>query len=133
MGQKVNPIGLRLGINRTWDSRWYADGDTYAEQLHQDLGLRKYLNQRLSGAGVSRILLERPAKRIFLVPSHRQSDHGTLPCPLPAHLAHRKVEAVSQPPGDRPNHAALRLQRLRLMHMNLDHRRPNNHPAPVHP
>jgi small subunit ribosomal protein S3 len=63
MGQKVNPIGLRLGINRTWDSRWYADGKMYADQLHQDLGLRRYLNDRLSGAGVSRILIERPAKK----------------------------------------------------------------------
>ncbi len=63
MGQKVNPIGLRLGINRTWDSRWYADGDAYAVQLHQDLGLRKYLADRLTGAGVSRILIERPAKK----------------------------------------------------------------------
>ena len=63
MGQKVNPIGLRLGINRTWDSRWYADGPTYADQLHQDLELREYLKDRLSGAGVARILIERPAKK----------------------------------------------------------------------
>ncbi|MCZ6604628.1 MAG: 30S ribosomal protein S3 [Alphaproteobacteria bacterium] len=63
MGQKVNPIGLRLGINRTWDSRWYADGPTYADQLHQDLELREYLHDRLSGAGVARILIERPAKK----------------------------------------------------------------------
>ena len=63
MGQKVNPIGLRLGINRTWDSRWYADGATYADQLHQDLELRAYLNKRLAGAGVSRVLIERPAKK----------------------------------------------------------------------
>lgn len=63
MGQKVNPISLRLGINRTWDSRWYAEGNVYADQLHQDLGLRKYLTDRLAGAGVSRILIERPAKK----------------------------------------------------------------------
>ena len=63
MGQKVNPISLRLGINRTWDSRWYADGPSYADQLHQDLGLRKFLATRLAGAGVSRILIERPAKK----------------------------------------------------------------------
>jgi small subunit ribosomal protein S3 len=62
MGQKVNPIGLRLGINRTWDSRWFADAG-YAALLHQDLQLRKYLNERLTQAGVSRIVIERPAKK----------------------------------------------------------------------
>jgi small subunit ribosomal protein S3 len=62
MGQKVNPIGLRLGVNRTWDSRWYAD-DQYANLLHEDLKLRDYLFTRLSQAGLSRIVIERPAKR----------------------------------------------------------------------
>ncbi len=62
MGQKVNPIGLRLGINRTWDSRWYADSD-YANQLHQDLELRRFLKKRLAQAGVSRIVIERLAKK----------------------------------------------------------------------
>ncbi|HJO97410.1 MAG TPA: 30S ribosomal protein S3, partial [Rhodospirillales bacterium] len=58
MGQKVNPIGFRLGINRTWDSRWYAE-DGYAELLHEDLKIREFLRQRLSQAGVSRIVIER--------------------------------------------------------------------------
>ena len=62
MGQKVNPIGLRLGINRTWDSRWYAD-ENYAELLHEDLNIRGMLKKRLSQAGVSRIIIERPAKK----------------------------------------------------------------------
>jgi small subunit ribosomal protein S3 len=62
MGQKVNPTGLRLGINRTWDSRWFADKE-YATLLHEDLELRKYLEKRLQQAGVSRIVIERPAKR----------------------------------------------------------------------
>jgi small subunit ribosomal protein S3 len=62
MGQKVNPIGLRLGINRTWDSRWFAD-DNYADLLHEDLRIRKYLRKRLQQAGVSRIVIERPAKK----------------------------------------------------------------------
>src|SRR3546814_10555423 len=62
MGQKVNPIGLRLGINRTWDSRWFAD-DSYADLLHEDLRIRKYLRGRLQQAGVSRIVIERPAKK----------------------------------------------------------------------
>jgi small subunit ribosomal protein S3 len=62
MGQKVNPIGLRLGINRTWDSRWYADGD-YAKMLHEDIRLRKFLSDRLQQAGVAKIVIERPAKK----------------------------------------------------------------------
>ena len=62
MGQKVNPIGFRLGINRTWDSRWYADKQ-YGELLHEDIKLREYLFSRLSQAGVSRIVVERPAKK----------------------------------------------------------------------
>jgi small subunit ribosomal protein S3 len=62
MGQKVNPIGLRLGINRTWDSRWFADGD-YARMLHDDLKLRDALRERLKSAGVSRVIIERPAKK----------------------------------------------------------------------
>ena len=62
MGQKVNPIGLRVGINRTWDSRWYASKD-YAVLLHEDMRLRRYLDERLGQAGVSRIVIERPAKR----------------------------------------------------------------------
>ncbi len=63
MGQKVNPIGLRLGINRTWDSRWYADGHNYADLLHEDLGIRKFLHGRLQQSGVSRIVIERPSKK----------------------------------------------------------------------
>ena len=62
MGQKVNPIGLRVGINRTWDSRWYASRD-FANLLHEDLKLKKYLTERLGQAGVSRIVIERPAKK----------------------------------------------------------------------
>ncbi len=62
MGQKVNPIGLRLGINRTWDSRWFADRD-YSRLLHEDLRLREFLHKRLAQAGVSKIVIERPAKR----------------------------------------------------------------------
>jgi small subunit ribosomal protein S3 len=62
MGHKVNPIGLRLGINRTWDSRWYADSG-YGDMLHEDLEIRKALRKRLQQAGVSRIVIERPAKK----------------------------------------------------------------------
>ena len=62
MGHKVNPVGFRLGINRTWDSRWFSD-DKYGDLLYEDIRLRNYLFDRLSQAGVSRVVIERPAKR----------------------------------------------------------------------
>ena len=63
MGQKVNPVGLRLGINRTWDSRWFADGRDYGRLLHEDVKVRRELKKRLYQAGVSRIVIERPHKK----------------------------------------------------------------------
>jgi small subunit ribosomal protein S3 len=63
MGQKVNPIGLRLGVNRTWDSRWYARKKDYGNLLLEDLKLREFLEKRLLQAGVSRIVVERPSKK----------------------------------------------------------------------
>jgi len=63
MGQKVNPIGFRLGINRTWDSRWYAVGEQYGMLLHEDIAIRKMLNTTLKQAGISRIVIERPHKK----------------------------------------------------------------------
>ncbi|HET7237801.1 MAG TPA: 30S ribosomal protein S3 [Terrimicrobiaceae bacterium] len=62
MGQKVHPIGFRLGIIRTWDSKWYAEGD-YARLLHEDIKLRAYLKKRLYHAGISKIELERAASK----------------------------------------------------------------------
>ncbi len=62
MGQKVNPIGLRLGVNRTWDSRWFADGN-YAELLHEDIRIREHLRKKLAQAGISKVVVERPAKK----------------------------------------------------------------------
>lgn len=63
MGQKVNPVGLRLGINRTWDSRWFAKKADYGQLLHEDIKIRKQLKKRLYQAGVSRIIIERPHKK----------------------------------------------------------------------
>jgi len=62
MGHKTNPIGFRLGITRTWDSRWYA-GKDYAKLLHDDIKLRAHLRAKLSQAGVSKVVIERPAKK----------------------------------------------------------------------
>ena len=63
MGQKVNPIGMRVGIIRDWESKWYADKD-YAELLHEDLKVREYITKRLSDASVSKVEIERAANRI---------------------------------------------------------------------
>jgi small subunit ribosomal protein S3 len=66
MGQKVNPIGLRLGINKTWDSRWFAKNADFADKLHEDLKIRAYLKKTLNAAGVSKIVIERPAKKAII-------------------------------------------------------------------
>lgn len=63
MGQKTNPIGLRLGINRNWDSVWF-DEKNYAAKLHEDIVLRNYINKRLSHASISRIEISRTPKRV---------------------------------------------------------------------
>lgn len=62
MGQKVNPIGFRLGVIKTWDSKWYAEAD-YAKHLHEDLAIRKFLKKRLYNSGVSKIEIERAANK----------------------------------------------------------------------
>jgi len=63
MGQKINPIGLRLGVNRTWDSRWYANSGEYGMLLQEDLKIRGFLKDKLSQAGVSKVVIERPHRR----------------------------------------------------------------------
>ena len=63
MGQKVNPIGFRIGVYRDWDSRWFA-GKDYAKYLHQDFKIRKYIQETLTQAGISKIVIERPAKKV---------------------------------------------------------------------
>src|SRR5690606_18202550 len=63
MGQKVNPIGLRLGINRTWDSRWFANKGEYGRLVHEDMKIRKMLFKELKAAAVSKVVIERPHKK----------------------------------------------------------------------
>ncbi|MBW2369232.1 MAG: 30S ribosomal protein S3 [Deltaproteobacteria bacterium] len=65
MGQKVNPIGLRLGIVKTWESRWYAE-KKYSDYIFEDYNLRKFLKKKLAHAGISRIEIERSSKRVRL-------------------------------------------------------------------
>ena len=65
MGQKVNPIGLRLGITKTWESRWFAD-KKYSEYILEDFKIRKFIKKKLNHAGISKIEIERSAKRVRL-------------------------------------------------------------------
>jgi len=63
MGQKVNPVGLRLGINRTWDSRWFAGGAEYGKLLHEDMAIRAHIMKQQRQAGISKVVIERPHKK----------------------------------------------------------------------
>ena len=63
MGHKVNPIGMRLQINRTWDSRWYADTKDYGNLLLEDLKIREFVGEECKQAGISRVIIERPHKK----------------------------------------------------------------------
>ncbi|MCL6558684.1 MAG: KH domain-containing protein, partial [Firmicutes bacterium] len=63
MGQKVHPVGLRIGIIRDWESKWYG-GKDYADLLHEDIKIRKYIHRKLKGAGISKIEIERAANRL---------------------------------------------------------------------
>tara|TARA_Y100000590_G_C15569778_1_gene958081 strand:- start:163 stop:849 length:687 start_codon:yes stop_codon:yes gene_type:complete len=63
MGQKVHPIGIRLGITKEWSSKWYADSQNFADYIHQDYEIRNLLKKKLKEASVSRIQIDRPAKR----------------------------------------------------------------------
>jgi SSU ribosomal protein S3P len=65
LGQKVNPIGLRIGINKTWDSGWYSDRN-YAKFLHADLKIREYLKKKLYSAGISKINIGRKAEKLII-------------------------------------------------------------------
>ncbi len=66
MGQKINPIGLRIGINKDWDSKWYANKRNYAKMLHSDLAIRKVIESKLQDAGVSKVELQRNANQVTL-------------------------------------------------------------------
>jgi len=63
MGHKVNPIGMRLQVNRTWDSRWYADTKDYGDLLMEDIKIREFIKKECKQAGVSRVIIERPHKK----------------------------------------------------------------------
>jgi small subunit ribosomal protein S3 len=63
MGQKINPIGFRLGVNRTADSRWYANSRDFGNLLHEDIKIREYLKKELKQAGVAKVIIERPHKK----------------------------------------------------------------------
>ncbi|MBR4672393.1 MAG: 30S ribosomal protein S3 [Bacilli bacterium] len=67
MGQKVSPVGLRIGINRNWEANWYANNADFSKYLEKDLKIRKYLEKKLANAGVSTVEIERNAKRCEVI------------------------------------------------------------------
>ena len=62
MGQKIHPIGFRLSVKKDWSSKWFANTGTFAEQLHKDIEVRDFLKKKLANAGISKVIIERPAK-----------------------------------------------------------------------
>jgi small subunit ribosomal protein S3 len=99
MGQKVNPIGIRLGITREWDSRWYADSKNFPEFVNTDWKIREFIKQKLSDASVSKIQIERPARKA----------HITIHTARPGIVIGKKGEDIER----------LRLEIARMMDMPL--------------
>ena len=101
MGQKINPIGLRLGINRTWDSRWFAGKNEYAKLLHEDIRIREMLMKELKQAAVARIVIGRmdPTR----IPAFVESSRAILAARYAARVEsrQRRRAAASSPGGGR--------------------------------
>ena len=67
MGQKVSPVGLRMGINKTWESKWYAGNKDFSKYLNNDVKIRKFLSKKLKEAAVSSIIIERTTKKTEVI------------------------------------------------------------------
>ncbi|MEO1163982.1 MAG: KH domain-containing protein, partial [Chloroflexota bacterium] len=93
MGRKVNPVGMRLKINRDWESRWYAEGDKYVELLHEDRKVRTFVKKETERAGVSRIEIERQPSQLSI----------TVHTVRPGLIIGRKGETVKQLRSDLEN------------------------------
>ena len=100
MGQKVNPIGMRLQVNRTWDSRWFAESKDYGNLLLEDLKMREFIHKEAKQAGVSRVIIERPHKKCRVVLG--RGSHG-----FPQFGAMNKVVEARQQGGGHQQHDQL--------------------------
>ena len=96
MGHKVHPTGIRLGISKDWNSKWYAGKKEYAEYLASDLKVREMLRKKLAAAGISKILIERPSK------SARVTIHTARPGVVIGKRGHREAAQGSVRPDGRP-------------------------------
>ena len=67
MGQKTHPIGLRLGIIRSWNSRWYAPDRNFADLIHEDMMIKRYISKRLDNAGIAKVMIARAPKRVTVI------------------------------------------------------------------
>jgi small subunit ribosomal protein S3 len=104
MGQKVNPIGIRLGITREWTSKWYANSQVFPEYIAQDFRLREFLRKKLKDASVSRIHIERPAKKA----------HITIHTARPGIVIGKKGEDIEKLRGEVAKLLSMPLQDVRL-------------------
>ncbi len=104
MGQKVHPIGIRLGITKDWSSKWYADSKTYADHVHTDYQIRSFLKKRLSQASVSRIQIERPAGKA----------HITIHTARPGIVIGKKGEDIEKLRGEVARMMEMPLQDVRI-------------------
>jgi small subunit ribosomal protein S3 len=104
MGQKVNPIGMRLGITRDWTSKWYAHSKNFAEYVHTDFTVREFLKKRLADASVSRIHIERAARRVNI----------TIHTARPGIVIGKKGEDIEKVRGEVARRMQLPLQDVRL-------------------
>ncbi|MBT8141696.1 MAG: 30S ribosomal protein S3 [Gammaproteobacteria bacterium] len=100
MGQKVHPVGIRLGITRDWSSKWYANSEDYAKYVHADHKVREFLKKKLSQASVSFIQIERPAKKL----------HVTIHTARPGIVIGKKGEDIERLRGE--------VAKLTKMHIN---------------
>jgi small subunit ribosomal protein S3 len=104
MGQKVHPIGIRLGITKEWTSKWYADSRTFPDYVEQDHRVRKFLKEKLKEASVSRIHIERPAKRANI----------TIHTARPGIVIGKKGEDIEKVRGEVAQLLGMQLQDVRI-------------------
>ncbi len=110
MGQKVHPVGMRLGISTDWRAKWYAEGDEYANFLHKDIQVREFLKKRLKNASVSDVRIERPAKSAFI--TIRTARPGVVIGKKGEEIENLRVE-VSKLLGLHPNNVKLNIEEIR--------------------
>ena len=97
MGQKVNPIGFRVGVNRAWRSMWYASKKDFPVYLYEDAMIRKFIKKKLEGAAVSKVTIERAANRVRCQHTHRSVPASSSAARRRNSISSRTISAPSRP------------------------------------